>query len=356
MANLQAFAVAAGVVAATGGLAGAVDLPPAPTLPAPAASDEDFFGWYLRGDIGLGVAAAEPRLVTAPDPVGAGVSRDLLSPAASRAFKNANPPPFGMIDAGVGYRFNAWFRMDGTLEYRGGGVRSRSTLTDPASPAFGGPADYAYVDRAAVSSIVGLLNGYANLGTYWGFTPFVGAGVGFAENRTHGLADHGLAYSLNGPLGASAGSFPGGSRTSFAWALTAGVDFDVAPNLELELGNRYLNYGSLAVSGWGCVGGAFDASGCSGVPLTVSTRGRLASSDFRLGLIWTFGELVPATGAVAARYWRRVSNSKLREPREAGVARPLPSALGKATHWRFLRTRRSTGRGGSGVSGASKAS
>ena len=139
-----------------------------------------------------------------------------------------------MIDAGVGYRFNPWLRLDGTLEYRGAGMRARFGLTDPASPAFHGPLDYGYAGRAYLSAIVGLMNVYADLGTYWGFTPFVGAGAGFADNRTSRFADHGLAYSLNGPVAAWGGSFPGGSRTSFAWALMAGVDFAVAPNLAMS--------------------------------------------------------------------------------------------------------------------------
>jgi opacity protein-like surface antigen len=305
MVRLQALAVAAGVVFAGGGLAEAVDLPPAPTLPAQSASEDEFMGWYLRGDIGLGVAVAEPSLVSAPGPVATGVLGGVLSPAAFWASNNTTPPPFGMIDAGVGYRFNAWFRMDGTLEYRGGGVRSHSSLTDPASPAFGGPVDCAYFDRADVSSIVGLLNGYADLGTYWGFTPFVGAGFGFADNRASGFADRGLADTLKGPLGVSAGSFSSGSRTSFAWALMAGLDYDLAPNLKLELGYRYLNYGSLAAAGFRCVAGAAGAFGpadCDGVLLAVSSRGMLASSDFRLGLIWTLGELVAPPAPVVARY------------------------------------------------------
>ncbi|HKN27102.1 MAG TPA: hypothetical protein VJY34_04165 [Roseiarcus sp.] len=125
-------------------MAEAVDLPPAPTLPVPATSDEEFSGWYLRGDMGLGVAVAEPSLASAPDPVAAGVSSGLLSPAASWVSHDATPPPFGMIDAGAGYRFKAWFRMDGALEYRGGGLRSHSSLTDPASLAFGGPVEYRF--------------------------------------------------------------------------------------------------------------------------------------------------------------------------------------------------------------------
>lgn len=296
MARLQFLAAVAGVVVASGGSAVAVDLPPAPILPSPAASDKAFSGWYLRGDIGLGEAAAQPTLAPTAAAVAAGVGSGDLSPAASWTSNRPTSPPFGMIDAGVGYRFNPWLRLDGTLEYRGAGMRARFGLTDPASPAFHGPLDYGYAGRAYLSAIVGLMNVYADLGTYWGFTPFVGAGAGFADNRTSRFADHGLAYSLNGPVAAWGGSFPGGSRTSFAWALMAGVDFAVAPNLAIELGYRYLDAGSFPASGWRCGAGAADAfggAGCGGVPLTITSRGRLASSDFRLGLIWTLEGVAP---------------------------------------------------------------
>lgn len=270
----------------------------------PATSEEPFNGWYLRGDVGLGVAAAEPRLVSMPDPVAAGVASGLLSPAAYRTFDNATLPPFGMIDGGVGYRFNAWFRMDGTLEYRSGvRLKAHSVLTDPASPAFG-PLQYSDLYRDDVSSFVALLNGYADLGTYLGVTPFVGAGAGFADNLVSGFTDDGFGYALRGPL-VSSGAVANGSRTRFAWALMAGFDYDVAPNLKLEFGYRYLNMGSIATGGSHCLAGgssgALSAAGCNGGVHTLSSRGALASSDFRIGLIWTIAEPAAAGALAAAR-------------------------------------------------------
>ena len=202
MARSKAFVIAAGVALASGGLAGAADLPPAPRLPPPAPVVEDFSGWYLRGDVGLGVAAARPNLQNEPDPISTGVSSDFLSPYASKSFNNTTLSPSGMFDFGVGYRFNNWVRMDGTLEYRGGArLQSLYTLTDPASPFFGGPLQYADFFNADVSSLVGLVNGYVDLGNYWGVTPFVGAGVGFADNMLSGFTDQGFGYASFGSLG-----------------------------------------------------------------------------------------------------------------------------------------------------------
>ena len=57
------------------------------------------------------------------------------APTAVSRFNNTTLSAFGMIDAGVGYRFNSWFRMDGTLEYRGGAdLQSLYTLPIPSRP------------------------------------------------------------------------------------------------------------------------------------------------------------------------------------------------------------------------------
>jgi opacity protein-like surface antigen len=138
-----------------------------------------------------------------------------------------------------------------------------------------GPAQYADFDRGDFASIVGLVNGYASPGAWYGLSPFLGAGVGFADNRTS-------VFTQQTPLGAA--GYANGSRVSFAWALMAGVDYDLMPNLKLELGYRYLSYGSIATGGSNCV-----VYCIAGVTNTISSRNRLASSDFRLGLIYFIG-------------------------------------------------------------------
>ncbi len=308
MARFKAVVIAAGVALASGGLVRAADLPPAPRLPAPVPVVEDFSGWYLRGDIGFGVAASAPNLQNDPDPIASGVSGGFLSPSAYESFNNTSVSPSGMFDFGVGYRFNNWFRMDGTLEYRGGAeLQSLYTLNDPANPYFGGPLQYADFFRADISSIVGLVNAYADLGNYWGVTPFVGAGAGFAYNSISGFTEQGFGYASFGPLGASGSYLDNGGKTAFAWALMAGLDFNVTPNLKLELGYRYLNYGTFTTRGSNCLAGAsavaFSTANCTGgVPNYISSHNALASNDFRIGLIWMLGGPVAAPAPVVARY------------------------------------------------------
>ena len=307
MARSKAFVIAAGVALASGGLAGAADLPPAPRLPPPAPVVEDFSGWYLRGDVGVGVNATSVDLQNYPDPIATGISSGFLSSQANQAYNNTTLSPFGLIDVGVGYQFNPWFRMDGTLEYRAGAnLQSLYTLTDPASPGYGGPAQFADFYRADVSSFIGLVNGYVNLGSYWGISPFVGAGVGFADNSVSGFTDQAIvaSYYFDSPAG---GYFSNASKTSFAWALMAGLDFNISPNLKLEMGYRYLNYGSIETGGSHCLagagGGTFSAQNCNGgVSNHLSSSNTLASNDFRIGLIWLLGAPPPPPAPIVTRY------------------------------------------------------
>ena len=86
----------------------------------------------------------------------------------------------------------------------------------------------------------------------------------------------------------------------------AGFDYAVTPNLRLELGYRYLNYGTISTGGSNCLAGAsgvaFSTQSCvGGVQTHLSSRNTLASNDIRIGLIWMLGE--PEVGRpIAARY------------------------------------------------------
>ena len=87
-----------------------------------------------------------------------------------------------------------------------------------------------------------MFNGYVDLGTWSGITPYVGAGVGFAYNKLFGFTDTGYAYS-DGVQSPTGGYSDDGGKWNFAWGLMAGLSFDVTQNLKLDLGYRYLDYG-----------------------------------------------------------------------------------------------------------------
>ena len=124
--------------------------------------------------------------------------------AATEGSFNNSISAAGIFDLGVGYQFNNWFRADVTGEYRGGS-RLRIAVRDRRSDEYGGTNKQSLAAdsySANLSSIVGLINGYADLGNWYGLTPYVGAGVGFARNTMSGLTD----TSVNAPL-------PGGATS-----------------------------------------------------------------------------------------------------------------------------------------------
>jgi len=286
-------ALVAALSFASGG-ALAVDLPPAPALPA-ASAGEDFSGWYLRGDVGAGLEAA-------PDLAASGwtaVQNGLVPPFAVSSFRNTTLSPSPSIDAGVGYALNAWLRTDATLEYRfGGRLQSLYAIADSAR----GPLLVSDGLSTGVSSIVALLNGYVDVGNFWGATPFVGAGVGVADNAASGVLDRGLALTAAGPAVPVGGFFSNAAKANFAWALMAGLDVDIAPNLKLELGYRYLNLGSIGVGGAHCFASPPACAAGGGGAVAARSRGALASNELRIGLVLLVGEPSSGPAPIVARY------------------------------------------------------
>jgi len=210
---------------------------------------------------------------------------------AFNSFYNPSLSVSELFDIGIGYQINNWLRFDVTGEYRGGG--HFQALEQVAIPSIG----YQNADfyRGDVSSIIGLVNGYVDIGTWYGITPFVGAGVGFANNRISGLTDTGFTYPGGGGLGAPTGGyFSDGSKTSFAWALMAGLDYNVTENLKLEVGYRFLDYGKIKSGTSNCfngtgAGGGFSLANCGGSGNYLQTKD-LMSQDVRLGLRWMFAD------------------------------------------------------------------
>jgi opacity protein-like surface antigen len=274
------FLVAAGAASLLSSAALAADMPsimPAPQpyyAPPPA---QEYGGWYLRGDIGM-----------------TNTTGKLFAPAYNDASTlSVNQLGHGFTGGtsyglGIGYQFNNWFRGDITGEYR-----SKVSFggTDFANIAGLGPISDVY--SGGYSSWVGLVNAYADLGTWWCLTPFVGAGVGVARNTFSGLQDSGSLFTTVGVPPATqavvTGSSyfaDGASKTNLAWALHAGVAYKVNNNFTIELAYRYLDLGS-GVTG---TGRTFDGSVVNGRPFQFND---LVSQDVKFGVRWTCCDVEP---------------------------------------------------------------
>ncbi|MFN3853115.1 MAG: outer membrane protein [Phreatobacter sp.] len=249
----------------------AADMPPVLRASAPTLEPVASGNWYLRGDIGLGTQRARNWHYN-PDPP-LGITTATYQHSLSSTM---------FIGAGIGYAFNSWFRADATIEYRSGGrFIGRDVLT--------GPQSYENVLQSNMSSVVALLNGYIDLGTWWGITPYIGAGVGYAWNRLSPTFDTGVVVGV----GASSGLINAGSMGNFAWALMAGLAWDVSASTKIEIGYRYMQMGHFR-SGAPC-------PTCTTAVDNYQVR-NVNAHDLRIGLRYAFGGAAPAVAPVVARY------------------------------------------------------
>ncbi|KAA2236748.1 outer membrane protein [Salinarimonas soli] len=268
MGSLKVLAVA-GLVAAASTAASAADLlPPPPAVYAPEAPApvEIGGGWYLRGDIGVGVTHMRDFEYVSDQPLPTDI-------AYSIDRKSVNDQVF--VGAGIGFQFNSWLRADVTGEYR---ASTGFDAMERARYTFGGADGFNHF-TGKIASFVVLANLYADLGTWYGITPFVGVGVGGAHHRTQDFQDIGYGRHLGG-IG-FAGST---SSTHLAFALHAGLAYDVNERLKLELAYRYLNMGRPNAGTINCEGGC-DAYGYK--------LKDYDSHDIKIGMRWLLASPAP---------------------------------------------------------------
>jgi opacity protein-like surface antigen len=244
------------------GAAHSADLPAPPLDPA-----VNFSGWYLRGDIGFSNQSV--RSLFNVDYASFDSVQNI-----DKGFDAA--PLFGL---GIGYTVNNWLRLDVTGEYRG---KANFHALDVGALPGGGFADDRYF--ASKSEWTFLFNGYVDLGTWWGITPFLGAGAGFTRNTISNFGDvaicnSSLSCSASGGSDAYGGT---ASKWNFAWALHAGLAYQLWRNTAIELSYRYIDLGN-AQSG-DLV--RFDGTNNFYNPMEFH---HLTSHDVRLGARFNFG-------------------------------------------------------------------
>ena len=248
----------AGAVALFASLANAADMPGLPPVYMPQVEEfASASGWYLRGDIGMTnqqFKGLHQRLYDVPgttvEAVGMGWDSSMF------------------LGIGVGYKFNDWLRADLTGEYRGKAnfhgldiVRSGgNTFTD----------EY----RGSKSEWLVLANFYVDLGTWYSFTPFVGAGIGASYNTISNFLD--VCTTCTGG-GVATGDTA--SKWNFAWALHAGVAYKVNSQLTIEFAYRYVSLGD-AVSG-----DLVTFTGTNNINNPMEFN-KISSHDLKLGVRW----------------------------------------------------------------------
>ena len=102
-------------------------------------------GWYIRGDIGVGISDADNQ------------------PNTEEAFA---------VGAGIGYRFSELFRADVT---------------------FDGAFDYDFGSGVDAYGVLG--NVYLDIPLDWVVTPYIGGGIGWGEANGNGFKDDGVSFA-----------------------------------------------------------------------------------------------------------------------------------------------------------------
>lgn len=209
-------------------------------LPEPP---EEIGAWYLRGDIAY-VPEGETDVIYNED-------------AGRLNFGYADLDDTAKIGIGLGRRFGDWFRTDLTLDYSA----ERSLTGGTVGPC--GPATCATVERADTTMFSLMLNGYADIGYFNGFSPYIGAGIGFAY----------MNWDYNGGLGNFSNE-----DVRFAYALMAGLAYDINANWTVDAGYRFFNVPD---------GNLVDDNAALGGDIRYED---LTSHEIRIGVRYTFGD------------------------------------------------------------------
>jgi opacity protein-like surface antigen len=274
MGSLKPITMAGFLTVAAATAAPAADmLPPPPVVPVHAPVVEVGGGWYLRGDVGVG--HTEMGEFSGKD-----TNPRFRGPPGGYKVEKQSIDDQIFVAAGIGYQFNSWVRADITGEYRA--AASFKTAESYRYPP--NPRGFNVVD-GKLKTVVGLANVYVDLGTFWGITPFVGAGVGLAHHDMYGLIDTGFGAAAGG-----IGTVGDKTKTNFAWALHAGLGYDVSQTLKLEFAYRYLNMGDAESGKLRCFGGGR-------CPDTVYKLKEVEAHDFKIGMRWMLQAPTPVAVA-----------------------------------------------------------
>jgi opacity protein-like surface antigen len=260
--------ILAGAAALVSTTAFAADLgtpPPYQYQPPPVAAEPS--GWYLRGDVGVGVQTFSQFDLGPPSGV-----------PASWIINQKDIQDTSMVDFGVGYEVNNWLRFDVTGEYRTEAlfhaIGSYSQNTCTVGTSTGTCFD---TFNGGFSSAVFMANAYIDLGTWWCLTPYIGGGVGGAYNRIAGVEDLGPL-----PPGTVGFGFTNSDSTGWnlAWNVQAGLTYNVSNSFKVDFSWRYLNLGSPQSAGIVC-----QNTGTTGACDYFNLKD-ITSQDFRIGFRW----------------------------------------------------------------------
>jgi opacity protein-like surface antigen len=213
--------------------------------------------WYMRVDAGVAFGSM-PDITETGAVFGDGrqeYSADQTFGSSVYAQDN-NFDYEGTLGLGVGYRFSDRVRMDVTGEY----VRGLTSVTSGTHTAGlhingvlnpGGVLSTDYEDSTEVAVGAFLVNAYYDMGRWAGFTPYVGAGVGFAISQVDRRASAeetayenvGGNYTRRRLYNSAQASTE--TEHSLAAMASVGASYQLSDVTELDLNYRYMFVGGV---------------------------------------------------------------------------------------------------------------
>lgn len=174
-------------------------------------------GWYLRGDVGYVFNEPFRNDVFGNDPI--------------FSFSEKFNPVSASI--GMGYNWTDYFRTEMNVGFLPGGRSNLDFLTVD-----GGGVVVSDVSLATKNELwSGMVNAYADLGTFVGVTPYVGAGIGVVYNKRSFSA----SQDFVDPVFVDTDFSDTERHFDFAYSLGAGVNYAVTKNVSVDLGYEYFS-------------------------------------------------------------------------------------------------------------------
>ena len=255
-------------------------------VPAPAMAMSSGAGpCYFRGDVGYSVS----RDPSVKWPVNNGVWNDngagdgvvtedeLSYEYVGDSVSNVSLDNTWLAEGGLGCGSGSrGFRAELMFGYRGDRkLDGEPNIYDPG-PQVGDP-DGTLPDpiddplHTSIQTYTMMLNVYKDLGNFNRLVPYVGAGIGVAYHDVDEVYFTGNPNLVN--------RIEGNSDISFAWALMAGVGYQISERAILDFGYRYIDMGKAS-------SGRADTAGFVNPAVQIDD---IDAHEFKLGLRYHFG-------------------------------------------------------------------
>lgn len=251
----------------------ATDLPPqvyAPEISAGSVGQ----GWYLRGDLGYAAKMSPGAISYNTISAGGGV-------VSTQDFDETRLDKNFSYGGGIGYQLNDIFRGDITADVFTAGLSGTSSTASRCATTQNAGTSCSYSYGGDMKGINLLANVYADLGTFAGLTPYVGAGAGVTDvqwGTGSGKASCVAGASACNGASYAAASYAGQDSWRFSYALMAGMSYDITNSMKLDVGYRYSHTNG---------GDAFDYSSAEqalGASGTKATDDGFSRHEVRAGL------------------------------------------------------------------------